>query len=150
MRTVTGPVRVAGAVTAGALAVVGGLHGVWARGSWPLADRAELADAVVGVAPEEAPTAAMCGAVAGLLGAAAYLVGARSGVLPAVGPERLRRAGAGTVAGVLLARGVLGPVVFGGGLVPRTERFRRLELRCYAPLCVALGTGAAVVARGGR
>lgn len=141
-----------GAVTAGALAAVGGLHAVWARSPWPLPDRAALAEAVAGVGPEEAPTPAMCLAVAGALGAAAYLVGARSGVLPAVGPERLRRAGAGTVAGVLLARGVLGPVVFRGegGRVGRSERFRRLNLRCYSPLCVALGAGAAAVARGGR
>ncbi|MEU3574417.1 DUF3995 domain-containing protein, partial [Kitasatospora sp. NPDC036755] len=59
-------------------------------------------------------------------------------------PRRLRRAGVRTVAGVLLARGVAGPVVFGRA-GERSERFRRLNVRYYSPLCVALGAGAAAV-----
>ncbi|MFC6598124.1 DUF3995 domain-containing protein [Kitasatospora paranensis] len=145
-----GPVRAVGAVTAGALAAVAGLHAVWSRSPWPLADRADFADAVVGVGVERVPTPAMCLGVAGALGAAAGLVGARAGVLPAAGPRVLRTAGAAGVAGVLLARGSIGPVLYGRGRIVRTERFVRLDRRYYAPLCLVLGAGAAVVAAGGR
>ena len=71
-------------------------------------------------------------------------VGAEAGVLPAVGSPGLRRSGVRAAAGVLLARGVAGPVVF-GRVGERTERFRRLNVRYYSPLCVALGVGAAAV-----
>ncbi|MFF2545749.1 DUF3995 domain-containing protein [Kitasatospora sp. NPDC058063] len=91
------------------------------------------------------PPAGACLAVAGLLGAASYVVGAEARVLPRVGPPAVRRAGVLAVAGVLLARGVAGPVVF-GRVSERTERFRRQNLRYYSPLCTALGAGAAAVA----
>ncbi|MGW3041863.1 DUF3995 domain-containing protein [Kitasatospora sp. NPDC001159] len=138
-----GAVRVAGGVVAAGLGVTGVLHAVWAVTPWPLRTPEEFADAVVGTG-DGVPPARACLAVAGLLGAASYLVGAEAGVLPRVGPRRLRRAGVRTVAGVLLARGVGGPVVF-GRVSERTERFRRLNVRYYSPLCVALGAGAAAV-----
>lgn len=62
------------------------------------------------------------------------------------GPARLRRAGVWTVSAVLLTRGAGGLMFFGGDLARRSERFRRLDARYYSPLCLALGTGAAVVA----
>ncbi|WP_063832382.1 MULTISPECIES: DUF3995 domain-containing protein [Streptomyces] len=139
----SGAVRVAGAAVAAVLGATGALHAVWAVTPWPLGTPEEFADAVVGTG-DGVPPAAACVAVAGLLGTAAYLVGAEAGVLPGVGPERLRRAGVRTVAGVLLARGVGGPVVF-GRVSERSERFRRLNVRYYSPLCVALGAGAAAV-----
>ncbi|MFE4973044.1 DUF3995 domain-containing protein [Kitasatospora sp. NPDC056651] len=142
-----GAVRVAGGVVAGALAATGVLHAVWAVTPWPLRTPEEFADAVVG-AGEGVPPARACLVVAGALGAGAYLVGAEAGVLPAVGPGRLRRAGVRTVAGVLLARGMAGPVVY-GRVSGRSERFRRLNVRYYSPLCVALGAGAAAVTRAG-
>jgi hypothetical protein len=136
-------------VVTGALAAAGALHAVWTRSSWPLRDRAEFADVVVGVGVEQAPTPAMCAEVAGALGAAAYLVGARAGVLPAIGPRWLRTGGSATVAGVLLTRGIGGLVLSTSGRIPRSARFLRLDRRYYSPLCIALGTGAAVVAARG-
>ncbi|MFE7524878.1 DUF3995 domain-containing protein [Kitasatospora sp. NPDC057542] len=142
-----GGIRATGAAVSAALAAVGALHAVWAVTPWPLRTPEEFADTVVG-AGEGVPPAAACVAVAGLLGAAAYLVGAEAGVLPAVGPRSLRRAGVRTVAGVLLARGLGGPVLF-GRVSERSDRFRRLNVRYYSPLCAALGAGAAVVAGAG-
>ncbi|KDN85735.1 DUF3995 domain-containing protein [Kitasatospora cheerisanensis] len=139
-------VRVTAAAVAGTLAAVGALHLVWARSPWPCRDRERFAELVVGVGPEQLPSAGACLGVAGLLGAAAGLVGSRGGVLPPVGPRRLRTAGAAAVAGVLLARGLAGPVAF----ARRSPAFVRLDRRLYAPLCLALGTGAAAVAAKGR
>lgn len=138
------PVRVVGGSVSAALAAAGALHAVWAVTPWPLRTPEEFADVVVGTG-DGVPPAGACLAVAGLLGAASYLVGAEARVLPRVGPPAVRRAGVVTVAGVLLARGVAGPVVF-GRVSERTERFRRQNLRYYSPLCAALGAGAAVVA----
>ncbi|MEV4614330.1 DUF3995 domain-containing protein [Kitasatospora sp. NPDC049258] len=142
--------RSVGAAVAAALGGIGVLHAVWMRSPWPLGSREQFAELVVGVAEERAPTPAMCAGVAGALGAAGYLVGARAGALPSAGPRRLAAVGSGTVAGVLLARGIGGPVLFGSGRIPRAERFVRLDRRCYAPLCVLLGAGAALVAVRGR
>ncbi|MFJ7911082.1 DUF3995 domain-containing protein [Kitasatospora sp. NPDC096204] len=143
----SGAVRAAGGAVAAVLGATGVLHAVWTVTPWPLGSAAEFADAVVGRGDGVPPVSA-CLAVAGALGAGAYLVGAEAGVLPAVGPRRLRRAGVRTVAGVLLARGLAGPVVF-GRVSERSERFRRLNARYYSPLCVALGAGAALVAGAG-
>ncbi|MEV0537051.1 DUF3995 domain-containing protein [Kitasatospora sp. NPDC050463] len=140
----TGAVRATGTAVAGVLAATGALHAVWAVTPWPARSPQEFADTVVGRGDGVPPVAA-CLAVAGLLGTAAYLVGAEAGVLPAVGPRRVRRAGLRTVAGVLLARGAAGPLLF-GELGERTQRYKRLNTRYYSPLCLALGAGAAVVA----
>ncbi|WP_158071911.1 DUF3995 domain-containing protein [Kitasatospora sp. CB01950] len=139
-------VRVTAAAVAGTLAAVGGLHAVWSRSPWPCRDREQFADLVVGVAPDRLPSAPACLGVAGLLGTAAYLVAARGGALPAAGPRRLRTAGSAAVAGVLLTRGLAGPLAF----AHRSPAFVRLDRRVYAPLCLALGAGAAVVAARGR
>ncbi|MFE7560108.1 DUF3995 domain-containing protein [Kitasatospora sp. NPDC057500] len=135
--------RGVGAAVAGGLAVAGALHAVWTVTPWPLRTPEEFADTVVGTG-EGVPPAAACAAVAGALGAAAYLVAAEAGVAPAVGPARVRRAGVRAVSAVLLARGAGGLVVSGLGLGARSERFRRMDTRYYAPLCLALGAGAAV------
>ncbi|WP_395296399.1 DUF3995 domain-containing protein [Kitasatospora hibisci] len=137
-----------GAVVAGALAGAGVLHAVWAVSPWPLRTSAELADAVVGRG-DRMPSAAACLAVAGALGVAAYLVGAEAGVLPAAGPARVRRAGVRTVSAVLLARGAGGLLLSGLGSGGRSARFRRLDVRAYSPLCLALGGGAGAVAVAG-
>ncbi|GGQ50784.1 DUF3995 domain-containing protein [Kitasatospora griseola] len=131
---------------AGTLAALGGLHAVWSRSPWPCRDRDRFADLVVGVAPEQLPSAQACLGVAGLLGTAAYLVAARGGALPAIGSRRLRTTGTATVAGVLLTRALVGPLAF----AHRTPAFVHLDRRVYAPLCLALGTGAAVVAARGK
>ncbi|MFJ5923956.1 DUF3995 domain-containing protein [Kitasatospora sp. NPDC092948] len=142
--------RATAGVVAGTLAALGGLHAVWARSPWPCRDREQFADLVVGVTPDRLPSPQACLGVAGMLGAGAYLVAARGGLLPAVGPRRLPAVGSAGVAAVLLARGSVGPLLFGTGRVPRTPRFVRLDRRVYAPLCAALGAGAALVAANGR
>jgi hypothetical protein len=72
-------------------------------------------------------------------------------VVAAVGAgrrERFLRAATWTVAGVLIARGALYiPVDLIGGL---DTTYAQLDLALYSPLCVALGLGAAIVARGPR
>jgi len=125
-------------LTAGTLVVIAGLHVAWGWGSpFPFADRDQLADAVVGA--RRVPSSSACYAVAGALGAAAALV---QGV-PRLAP-RPRRVGLLGVAGVLGLRGVLGLAGRTGLASPGSEspRFRRLDRRLYAPLCVALALGA--------
>jgi hypothetical protein len=87
------------------------------------------------------PSPGACFAVAAALGGAAAVVGGVGGDRPLA---RLARAG---VATVLLARGV-------AGLTGTTSRFLRqpvgrftdLDRRLYGPLCIGLGTAAAVSA----
>src|SRR5215207_5517927 len=129
-------------VAAGGLAAVAALHVIWATGSpWPLADAGELADVVGGrVGGADPPSPAQCLAVAGLLGTAATLVAGR----PARAPL-LRRSGAAGVVAVLATRGALGLAGRTDLAVPTatSPRFRRLDRRAYAPLCLALATLAA-------
>ncbi|MEV7022160.1 DUF3995 domain-containing protein [Kitasatospora sp. NPDC093558] len=139
--------KATGVAVSAALAGLGALHVVWTVTPWPLRTPEEFADTVVG-AGDGLPPAAACLAVAGLLGAGAYLVAAEAGVLPPAGPRRLRRAGVRAVSGVMLARGIGGLALF-GNFVERSERFTRLDSRYYSPLCLALGAGAAVIAGAG-
>jgi hypothetical protein len=136
------PVERSAAATLFALAA---LHALWATGSsWPVKDRAALAELMAGRAGGSVPPAAACLTVAALLTSASLLVGGRPRRLPA-----LRRAGARAVAGVLGVRGVLGiagrtDLVSGGSTAPR---FRRLDRRYYSPLCLVLAASAASSAR---
>ena len=87
-----------------------------------------------------APPPAAIWAVVGALALAASLVGTAARPEPA----RLVRAGSWTVATVLLVRGLAGPVTdVAGGL---DDRYERLDLLLYSPLCLVLGAGAALVA----
>ena len=123
---------------------IAGLHVAWGAGStWPAGD--DLADVVAGRAGGAVPPPAACFAVAALLTTAAGLVDGRPRALP-----RLRRTGAGVVAGVLGVRAAAGlagrtDVVSPGSTSPR---FRRLDRRYYSPLCLALAAAAASSARG--
>ena len=124
------------------LAGIAGLHIAWGLGaSFPFGSRSELADAVVGAAVVPPPAA--CHAVAAALAVASGLCAD----LP-VGSARLRRVGRMGVATLLAARGLM-------GLVGRTDlvspgssspRFRRLDRRFYAPLCLFLSLGTATAA----
>ena len=160
-----GLVRLAGLVGAAGLAAAAGLHVVWASGStWPCRDADDLADVVIGRAPttrrreasetsersetSTVPGAAMTAGVAALLASAGALTAAASGVIPVRGRAAgLARLGSRVASGVLLARGTSGLVVSGLGIGGATERFRRMDLRVYSPLCVALGSAVAVSAR---
>jgi len=126
------------------LAAAGLLHVAWGRGStFPYSTRARLHDAVVGRDAAPSPTA--CYVVAAALFGAAGVVGRA-----ATGREGLFRAGSGAVALVLGVRGGFGLAGRTDRLVPgsTSERFRRLDRRVFAPLCLALGGGAACAALG--
>jgi hypothetical protein len=126
-----------GAATAAVLAGIGGLHVAWGLGStFPLDDRAELADAVAGTTQFPGRTKSF--AVAGLLGAAAMVVAG-----PTFVPRRVAVLGRVGTAGVLGARGALGLANRTGQAVGWTtsSRFNRLDRRYYGPLCIALAVG---------
>ncbi len=131
-----------GDVTATALVGLAGLHVAWGLGSsFPLSDRAALADVVVGSG--EVPPPAMCHAVAGALVGAAALVAD----IP-VGWPGLRRLGRRTVATVLAGRALLGFVARTDLVSPASTSpgFRRMDRRLYSPLCLTLAVGAATAA----
>lgn len=130
------PRSIATSAAASGLGALAALHVAWATGSaWPLGDRAELADAVIGRRGGAVPSPAACLAVAGALTTAAGLVGGRPRSAP-----RLRRLGVRAVAGTLLTRGGLGVVGRTDLLSPGSSsaRFRALDRRLYSPLCLAL------------
>jgi hypothetical protein len=128
---------------AGALGALAVLHLWWATGSaWPLADQATLADTVAGRATLPSPAA--CLGVAAALSTASALVAGR----PRPGSP-LQRGGAMGVVAVLSVRGALGlagrtDLVAPGSSSPR---FRRLDRRYYAPLCLAIAALASPAAR---
>jgi hypothetical protein len=131
--------RSTGYAASAVLAGIAGLHIAWGRGSsFPFESRAALADAVVG-APEVPPPVA-CYAVAGALAMACGL----AADLP-VGSATLRRVGRVGVAGVLAVRGLVGLVGRTDVMSPGSSlpRFRRLDRRFYAPLCLLLSAGVA-------
>jgi len=139
--------RPSGYATSITLIAIGGLHVAWGLGSaFPFASRAELADAVIGTS--DVPPPAACGAVAGALFVAAGL----AADVP-IGPRSLRRLGRATVASVLAARGVVGLLGLTDAVSPgsTSERFRSLDRRFFAPLCLLLaeGTATAVTHRRG-
>jgi hypothetical protein len=130
-------------VASAGLAGLAGLHVVWAAGaSWPLPDTASLADAVIG--HDKFPSPAACLAVAGALAVGSALVAG----LPTQ-HDRLQRIGATGVVGVLATRGIFGLAGL-TQLISRGSsslRFRRLDRRVYAPLCLTLAALAAPAAR---
>jgi hypothetical protein len=136
--------------TAATLAAIGALHVIWSVSPWPLADRESFARIVVGVPVDRLPSPGLTLGVAGLLFAAAYLMAAGAAPALRVGPRWIQVSGVHVVASVLLLRGVGGPV---SDLVDRGELpadFVRFDLAVYSPLCLVLGTAAAMVARRGR
>lgn len=107
---------------AAGLGAVGALHAIWATGSaWPLRDKRQLTDSVSGRPGDDPPSPAACLGVAGLLAAAAGLVGGRPRRSP-----RVSRIGSAGVVATLTARG------------SESQRFRRLDRRIYSPLCLTL------------
>ena len=125
--------------TAALLIGIGVLHFVWGRGStFPFADRDKLNDRVIG--RDATPSPPTCYAVAGLL--------ATAGALVAGLPSRrspLRRLGVCVVTAALGGRAVLGfagrtELVSSGSVSPK---FKEMDKRYYAPLCLLLALGAA-------
>ncbi|MDX8031410.1 DUF3995 domain-containing protein [Lentzea sp. BCCO 10_0856] len=133
---------VLGLGTAAVLTLVGALHVVWMFSPWPLRTREQFASRVVGVPVEKLPSGPATGAVAVLLGVAAYIVAGRVGVAPMPGPTWLAAVGTAGVAAVFLLRGA-------GGLVVSSRQdtdFARLDQRIYSPLCLVLAACCATVA----
>ncbi len=121
--------------TAGAaLGAIGLLHVAWGRGSsWPYPDLDTLADQVVG--RPVVPSRGACYGVAGLLGAAAVLVGTPPGPAPRL--QAVGQAGVATILGTRATLGFLGrtDLVSPGSSSPA---FRRNDRRRLSPLCAAL------------
>ncbi|MEV8098906.1 DUF3995 domain-containing protein [Kitasatospora sp. NPDC085879] len=131
--------RAAAVAAATGLAAAGALHAVWAFSPWPLGSRAEFAAAVVGVEESQLPSGPATVAVAGLLGAAAWLVVTAARPESRLSGSRLVRSGVWTVSGVLAVRGVGGLLVSGLRLADAPAEFRHWDLQLYSPLCVTLG-----------
>jgi hypothetical protein len=136
------PARIAGVAVPATLVALAALHVVWAAGSpWPAGSPADLAEAVLGNGSDAMPPAWASAAVAVALLAAAATV--RQAARPA--PSTRARALTLGVAGVFALRGAVSvPLDLAGGL---RRRHQRLDLAVYAPLCAAIGAGAAAVAR---
>ena len=131
---------VAGGVAAAALLVIGAFHVVWVRSSWPFATRREFVRNLGGRRDGELPTtfALQSLGVAVLLGAAAFLVGAKADLIPGGIPTTLITVGAWGVAAVLTVRGIAGLVQSGFELSDSPERYRFFDLRVYSPVCLVL------------
>jgi hypothetical protein len=124
-------------LTAATLIGLAALHVAWGRGSsFPLADRSDLAEAVVGTSI--APGPLRCFGVA-----AALLVAASAVQNRPRWPTRPRRLALVGIAGVLGCRGLLGLAGKTNVVSPGSNgvRFRRLDRRFYAPLCFGLAGG---------
>jgi hypothetical protein len=130
--------RAAGVAVPIALAGLAGLHAAWALGwRWPGGSDQALAERVAGA--EELPSETATWVVAGgLLGAATVVVAADRGIR-----GRAVRLAAWAVAAAFLARSVAYlPSDLGGGV---ETPFDRLDLALYSPLCLAIGSGTALV-----
>jgi Protein of unknown function (DUF3995) len=150
--------QIAPVTTVTGLSAAAAIHAAWGLGStWPADGPRELAQLVVGV--DTFPSRASCAVVAGLLAGAAgcVMLKATNSLLLRDGASPddrhgliVRGAHLGTqiTASALLLRGVGGFVVEAFELRPSNAQFRRWDLRLYSPLCIALGAGAAIVARG--
>jgi len=129
-------VRHAPLVSAAAFAAISAIHVAWAAGStWPVRDSAALTDLVAGQDPDNAPGPIAClGAAGAFATAAAVLAG-----FPRARPRVQRAASTGVVA-VLTVRGAFGLAGRTDLLVPgsTSSRFRSMDRRFYAPLCVTM------------
>jgi Protein of unknown function (DUF3995) len=124
-------------VTALTLIGLAALHVAWGRGSsFPLADRDDLAEAVVGTSIVPGPLP--CFGVAAALLVAASAVQNRP-QWP-TGPRGVALTG---IAGVFGGRGLLGLAGKTSVVSPGSDGvpFRRLDRRFYAPLCLGLAAG---------
>lgn len=140
--------RLAAIIVTTALAGIGALHAAWGTGSnWPMSDRTDLVDAVLGAQGSQSIDGAACYAVAAALGTAAVIV--------AGWPKQLdtpRRAAVVAIATALAARGVLGLTGNTRLVSPNSTgtRFQRLDRRIYSPLCLTLAGLTAMSLTGNR
>lgn len=139
--------RACGVAVPSALLAVAALHAAWACGwYWPASSERELAEYVLSRAERERldglPPASLTWLVALGLACAAGVVRA----LAAGSRSRALRSAGWGVAGIFLVRGLVYlPLDVIGGL---GDRYDRLDLTVYSPLCLVLAAGAALVLRG--
>jgi Protein of unknown function (DUF3995) len=137
----------AGLAVPSVLVALAALHAAWALGlTWPAGSERALAEHVLSSGERERldgamPPAGLTWLVAlGLAGAAGVVRGTARGMR-----SRWVRRSAWGVAGIFLARGlVFPPLDLANGL---KDRYDRLDLAVYSPLCLALATGTALVLR---
>jgi hypothetical protein len=139
--------RVAGFVVPSVLVAIGAVHVAWALGVyWPAGSESDLAEHVLSRDERQLldgamPPAGLTWLIAlGLAGAA----GAVRGVARGTRSRWVRRTAWG-VAGIFLIRGLaFPPLDIANGL---DDRYDRLDLAFYSPLCLALAIGTALVLR---
>jgi hypothetical protein len=141
--------RFSGLAVPAVLVALAALHASWALGSyWPVSSESELAEYVLSDGERQRlggnlPSAALTWAVALSLAGAAAIVRAAAGGTRSLW---LRRAALG-VGAVFFVRGVAYlPSDLIGGL---EDSYQRLDLALYAPLCLGLAAGTAIVVRHG-
>ncbi len=117
---------------AGGMAAVAAFHLLWTVSTWPAKSAADWNDAILG-GWGSGGTIAFCLVVAALLLAAAYVVGARAGIFPRLGPWWGFRVGAWVIGVAFLIRGAS----FDGSAW--SAAFNHWNRILYNPLCLALG-----------
>ncbi len=129
-------------VVALVLFIISALHLLWASGSaWPCSDRQSLLRTVVGHPDiKRFPSAPLTTAVALAIAFAAIIALWAGGAITLPLPLWIRTTGLVVLAAVFLLRGA-------SSYTPRrvwgtpVEPFATLDIRCFAPLCLALGAG---------
>lgn len=139
--------RPVAAATAVALGGVGALHIAWGSGStWPCANERSLVRHVVGTVDGSRPPGPVaCHAVATALAVTAVAALGRQSERRAV--RRAAHVLTRGAASVLALRGVAGAAQSALAPATVTAEYRRLDLRAYSPVCVALA--AALIGLGG-
>lgn len=133
------------------LTLISAVHVYWAFGGlWPAGDEQGLINTVLGNPHARAmPPLGVTLVVAGLIFLAGVFGLLAGGWIPGV-IHVLARIAAGVLALIFIGRGGVGWAIdFGLLHVEVTEPFRTLDLWFYAPLCIALGVGFAVLAATG-
>jgi uncharacterized protein DUF3995 len=133
-----------GVVTASVFFALAILHLVFA-----MTDRARWLTAAVphvGGRPAFVPSKIGTLAVALVLGGCAVLVLWRIGLLDAIAPGPLSRAGTGILAVLLVLRAIGEFRLVGFFKRTRDSTFARLDTWLYSPLCAALGAACALIA----
>jgi hypothetical protein len=137
-------------VSASGLFGVAGIHAVWIVSPWPLDTWDRFARVILGTPDGRVPPGLReaTPVMVALMAAAGYLVLARSGLVPVIGPRWAHRIGLWVVAAALLGRATVAgfaPSALGWGDV--APEYIRADLAIYSPLCLALGAAAAFLAR---
>ncbi|WNJ88897.1 DUF3995 domain-containing protein [Bosea sp. 685] len=128
------------------LAAIAGLHVYWGLGGrWPASTQQGLVSTVVGDARlKRMPPPLLCIAVAAAIAVTALWPLLLAGSFAGVAPRRLILGAGVAIMAVFLLRGV-------AGYVPAWQRkhvlepFATLDRCCYAPLCLAIAAGYAVL-----